>query len=284
MSVTLYKISASAAKRWDQCPGSWTLRYHYKIPEVIQNASAPNFGSWIHDIFEYAAKMDKYDQQTLQEYAMKSRNKYGTIDRDKIQLTAQCLLNFEEWFGGMRAADCEVVGTEQKFNIDLTGDDHKAFGSIDLVLRHRPTGRLAVIDYKTSKKQSQVRWLTNDVQMLLYATVASMLYDQPIGDISVAHYQPHLNAFTKLTYDEGQKDRFVKKFARRMDTIREKGDVLDFTPNNLCDWCAYKGICPVMDGDPETLQKIIEMGDEALAKRTKMKDFWLQKRKEGIPV
>lgn len=282
--VKLFKISASASKRWDQCRGAWTLRYHYKLPEKITNASALNFGSWIHAILEEAAKEDRYDVPFLQEVAMKLRNQWGTIEQDKIKLTAVALSNFSQWFGNLRAADCELVGTEVNFNIDLDGNDHKAFGSIDLVMRHAPTGTLAVIDYKTSKKPSQERFLRKDIQMLLYATVASMKWDTPIDQIRVSHYLPHLDAYVPLTYTEKEKEWFIKAFARRMDKIRQEGDVLDFTPNALCDWCAYQGLCPAQGGDLEFFQTVTAMGDEALAAGKNMKRFWAEQKKAGLAV
>jgi RecB family exonuclease len=280
----LFKISASASKKWDQCRGQWTLRYHYKIPEIIANASALNFGSWIHDILEEAGKQDRYDVPFLKEVAMRTRNAYGTIERDKIALTATCLNNFSKWFGTLRASDCEIVGTEVGFDLDIDGNDHRAFGSIDLVMRHKPSGTLAVIDYKTSKKPSQVKYLRNDVQMLLYATVASIKWDTPIEKIRVSHYQPHLDVYTPLEYTEKQKQQFIKEWVRRMNLIREKGDTLDFTPNTLCDWCPYCTICPAIGGDLDVFQSIIGMGDKALEDGVNLKKFWLQARQDGIPV
>lgn len=272
------RISPSAAGLWDRCHAAWTLKYVFKVPYEIENKSAINFGNWIHSIFEHASKDDRYDIEHLKHIAMRERPLHGTIDQDKLALTEKSLNNFSGWYGNLRAQNVEPVGQEWKFSEKLNVNGDTVFGIIDLVMQHKPSGRYLIIDYKTSKRPSQTKYLQHDVQMQSYAAVASRRYGVPVSDLAVAHYQPHLDRQTKVEYDTRDDDIFVANFTKRLDAIRERGDVLEYMPNNLCGWCDYKHLCPMEGGSAEKMDALMELAVPARESGTNMKKFWEDKR------
>ena len=283
-AVDVKRLSASGSKKWENCPASWTLKYAYGVPEKGFNQEALNFGSWIHETFEEAINANTTDVESLQKIAMDIRNKYGEMG-EKLELAQPAVANFSRWFGNLMDAGCEVVGTEINFSHDLDGDDHVAFGSIDLVLHHPPSDRYLVIDFKTSKKATQERWLKDDTQMLLYATIVHDLYGASPDKIAVAHYLPHLDEQVKVAFTEKKLRSFRRRFVGRINLMREQGRLLDFKPNPLCDWCSYKELCPMMEAEPDVMQKVVELGEEIMESGENRKQAWHQMKKSGrFPV
>jgi len=117
-------------------------------------------------------------------------------------------------------------------------------GIIDRIVKSKE-GKYLVIDYKTSKRVISKRDLYNDPQMLLYAFAVHKMYEVPIGNITLAHYYPHLDKLVNIKFSEAHVLMYIRKLTQKVWDIRKKKKS-EFFPqmNQFCDWCGYKDMCP----------------------------------------
>lgn len=118
-----------------------------------------------------------------------------TLVRENIRLVADILVHYKAWARSMRGefADrmFDVIDTEKKFYLPLRdrhgrASDHIVLaGKIDLVLRHRKTGRLWLGEHKTCRSLDERQGqLTHEEQPSVYLIAAEETYGEvPAGVI-----------------------------------------------------------------------------------------------------
>lgn len=167
----------------------------------------------------------------------------------------------------------ELIGNEVKLFVDIK-DGIKFIGYIDIALKDLISGKVIIIDLKTSTKgwsKYQKMDKVKTSQMLLYKKYYSDLYDVPMDKITVEYHilkrkvgeyngfpLPRISKFvpangkpsTNKAYDSFM--QFVNYVFNDDGTFKEN----PYPPNvtRLCDWCDYKtsGDCSAFSFNKKT--------------------------------
>lgn len=204
------RVSFSQYSMWKKCPRSWKLKYIDKIKQ----------GPSIHMTFGTAM------HETLQHYIYVAHTESG-VEADKINLSKllheRMMFNYDndkkdgehfsnleemeefyydgvailEWIKNHRndffqLKDMELVGIEIPINRRILGDyDVNLVGYIDVVFREISTGKIFIIDIKTSTsgwKKFHKEDKSKTAQLVLYKMYFAEQYDCDIKDIDVSFH------------------------------------------------------------------------------------------------
>ena len=202
-------ISYSQYSIWCGCPFRWKLKYVDSIQLTKSNIYLV-FGKAMHSVFQkyltimYESTIKKADEldlpQFLQEELFAEVKKIKEEEKE-LPCTKTDLYEFFEqgvimleWFKKNRAKyfsrkDWTLLGCEVPLNIKLENNIN-FIGFLDIVLQHKPTKQIKIIDIKTStmgwnKYQKQDKIKTS--QLLLYKKFYSHQFNCPIEKISVEY-------------------------------------------------------------------------------------------------
>ena len=164
------KISYSQFSQWDKCPQMWKLNYVDKVGTFTGNIFTI-FGSALHETIQ--AYLVCYYERTIKEadalplddillYRMKENYKESAKrHKDNFEVTKEEMAEFykdgldiiEEFKkrkgSHFKKKDTELVGIEMNLNFELP-QDMRFVGFMDVVLHDKKTGRMRIIDIKTS--------------------------------------------------------------------------------------------------------------------------------------
>ena len=241
------RLSFSRIDTFRQCP----LRFAYRYVEGLPEPPSPHlsWGSSIHTAIE-AMWDDKVDgppqQQTLLDALYHGWDDAGfrDVDRDEklrwYRRAQQVLGEFHaRHLPGWRPA----VATEQWFAMPL-GERVELVGSIDHV---EPTadGGFGVVDWKTSKRARPRAEVADSLQLAIYCMAAAHLWGRTPDWVALEYVVPGV----RVTVPAGELD--LDRAEQLIEQTAEEMLAADFParPGRLCDWCAFRGICPAFDGD-----------------------------------
>lgn len=160
------RVAVTALRAWLDCPLRFCLRFVLRM-EALDPAKdeldALDFGTLVHGALEALGRdealRDCADAAQLREFLhcdldRQARQRFGA------ELTLPLLIQFEsarqrlskvaEIEAGERAAGWRTIDVERKFEVELGGIT--VSGKIDRIDRHRETGAVRVLDYKTSDR------------------------------------------------------------------------------------------------------------------------------------
>ncbi|WP_327150786.1 RecB family exonuclease [Nocardia sp. NBC_01329] len=113
-----------------------------------------------------------------------------------------------------------------------------------------PTGELRVVDYKTGRAPGP----TQETRALFQLKFYALMLLRTRGVVPAQLRLIYLADAELLTYtpDEEELLRFERTLTALWNAVRTAGRTGDFPPNPswLCDYCAYKSLCPAFDGTP----------------------------------
>ncbi len=144
-----------------------------------------------------------------------------------------------------------IVDLESRFEVALTdektGETHILAGIIDRIDK-LPDGKYEIIDYKTSKRMPSQDALNRDLQLSLYSLGLQKRWPHlSAEDIKLSLYflKHGEKLSTKATAEttEKTKEHVLKTVGDIQERIRS-GKEFEPMPSALCDWCAFKPICP----------------------------------------
>ena len=211
------------------------------------NTDALQYGSYVHKIFELGTELKTIEE--LQTLAGELRDNYtfSTVKEKNLQLILE---NFFEFNKKLE----ETISNEMVFELEIT-DDFKINGIIDRVIKGK-SGSYLVIDYKTSRRPTPKHELFSDPQMLMYAFAVSKIMEVPIEKVSVSHYYPHLDKLVSVKFGRTQMSVFLRGLKEKIWEIRKKKKIqLNPTPNQFCNWCQHKDLCPEFGGTIEMVEE-----------------------------
>ena len=244
------KISPSKLKTYNECKKKYQFKYVDYLKGIYNdnsNTDALQYGSYVHKIFELGTELETIEE--LQALAGELRDNYtfSSVKEKNLQLILE---NFFEFNKKLE----ETISNEMVFELEIT-DDFKINGIIDRVIKGK-SGSYLVIDYKTSRRPTPKHELFSDPQMLMYAFAVSKIMEVPIEKVSVSHYYPHLDKLVSVKFGRTQMSVFLRGLKEKIWEIRKKKKIqLNPTPNQFCNWCQHKDLCPEFGGTPEMVEE-----------------------------
>ena len=195
---------------YNDCPLRWKLRYVDKI-SVSESNIHLIFGTAMHEVLQKYLEVMYYDtakranmlnlERTLRD-KMVEQFKLAEEEDGKPPCTKEDLqeffidgCNILDFFKKRRGEyffkkNYELVGCEVPIEYDLK-NNIRMVGYLDVVLKHKPTDSIKIIDIKTSTKGWN-KWMKKDEnktqQLLLYKQFYSKQYNHPIDNIEVEYF------------------------------------------------------------------------------------------------
>lgn len=158
------QISHSEITTYLDCQKKWDLVYNKGLK--IDNVHL-QFGSMGHEVLETREIPDEMLYPELkEEFGIQSWKNYFTTILNEL----------DEYF-----KDYEVLHKEYRI------ENEQLKGVIDVVWRHKTTGRILITDYKFSTKNKGLEDILLDEQMYLYAMVYGVQNKLSIDDIDIGY-------------------------------------------------------------------------------------------------
>ena len=233
---------------WDKCPYTWKANYVDKA-ETFKGNIYTLFGSAIHETIQ--AYLVCYYERTIKEadalplhdiliYRMKelykeSKERYGDefeVDqKEMIEFTNDGFAIIDEFLkrkgSHFKKKDTELVGIEMNLNYDLP-KDMRFVGYMDVVLHDKKTGRMRIIDIKSStmgwnKYMKADKNKTN--QLLLYKYFMAKQLDISIDKVDIEYLILKRRLYENMMYPQKRIQAFspasgkpsVNKVMKRLD-------------------------------------------------------------------
>ena len=219
-------LSASASKRWLNCPPS--VRLEEKFPE--QTSVYAEEGTWAHELCEY--KVRKY----LKERVQRPQSEFLTEEIDKITDVYQdFIISIVEQM--KQEGISPLVMVEER--LDYSHIAPTGFGTGDCIIIGN--GEMHVIDFKTGA--GVFVEADHNSQMMLYALGALHAFDY-IYDVNTVHMtivQPrkdNISTFTMTAEELKAWGESIKPIAKL--AFEGKGEQ---KPGEWCRFCKAKAVC-----------------------------------------
>ncbi|MBI2639600.1 MAG: PD-(D/E)XK nuclease family protein [Candidatus Sungbacteria bacterium] len=247
------RTSYSALDTYRQCPQK------YKFQE-IDRIRAPKskeaiFGTLVHDALKFMFSRDPL-YPTLGQVAAYFRENFDAKsmnwqDAEREAYRESALGMLKNFYAKNAPWNFSVVDLESKFEVliedPISSETHTLAGKIDRIDKLED-GTFEIIDYKTAKKLPSQEKVDADFQLSLYHLGLQKKWPQlEPSHIKLSLY--FLKHGEKLSTARTQEEIELTRQGV-LDAIREIAKKLGaaerFEPNPspLCDWCAFKPICP----------------------------------------
>lgn len=248
------RTSYSALETYLQCPQKYKFQEIDKIKAPKSKEAV--FGTLVHDALKYMFSRDPLFPTAenvlahFREGMEQSKTTFADEERNLYLASGQDIL--KRFYAKNPPWNFTVVDLESFFEVPLadekTGATHVLAGKIDRIDKTED-GSYEIIDYKTSRRLPSQADVDNNLQLSLYHM--GILRRWPHLDpqnIRLSLY--FLKAQEKLATSR-TKEALAETRAKTIATIREietkkrEGDkAFPPHPSALCNWCAYKKICP----------------------------------------
>tara|TARA_Y100000593_G_scaffold2413_1_gene4863 strand:+ start:891 stop:1748 length:858 start_codon:yes stop_codon:yes gene_type:complete len=274
------KISYSQLSMYNQCPHRWKLNYIDKLRLSESNIHLI-FGTAMHEVIQtylevmYNDSVKNADLLNLEEMLrdkLIEQFKIAEESDGKAPCTKEDLNEFfqdgifiidflkkkrNEYF---RKRNYELIGCEVPIEVDLK-NNVRIVGYLDIVLKHKPTDTITIIDIKTSTKGWN-KWMKKDFnktsQLLLYKEFYSKQYNHPIDKIDVEYFivkrklwenamfpQKRVQKFSPAsgTVSMNKVNKSLNKFLN--EAFQQSGEYVDGNYEKIvstknCKWCEFK--------------------------------------------
>lgn len=263
-----YKISFSEYSSFLQCPNKWFLNYALGLPGDLSEELI--FGTTTHNTIQDILTSSIFSKKSMLNSVVKSN-----LKKELSKITD---LNFLEKFNKqglpfvfprqitdlineldfkVQFKDYEVVNVEYKldnFHIITLDDIEYVFkGYIDLILRHKHTGKYLLLDWKTSKKKWDIKKKMSDQeffsQLCLYKYFYSKKAEVTLKKIECKYYNlPREEPKEQLSYTGILNEETVESVFIKLQEVCKKihyHNLLEFpkakfiTKNNYCHRCNF---------------------------------------------
>ena len=273
------RISYSQISMYSDCPLRWKLNYVDRL-SISESNIHLIFGTAMHEVLQAYLEVMYYDsaknadllplEEMLRDKLME-QFKIAAEQDGKSPCTKEEIgeffidgCNILDFFKKRRnqyfsKRDYELIGCEVPINVDLK-NNIKIVGYLDVVMRHKPTDSIKIIDIKTST-MGWNKWMKKDEnktqQLLLYKQFYSKQYDHPVERIDVEYFIVKRKLYENTDFPQKRVQKFVpasgkpsmNKVNRRLlkfineafDEDGEQKNDMIATPNKkACRWCEFK--------------------------------------------
>jgi RecB family exonuclease len=275
------RISWSQFGVWSNCPHKWKLNYVDKIRPgsdsiytVYGKAMHVVLQTYLTTMFEKTIKeADEIDLGNMLVDKVKEFYAQGVKDADgkhfstASQLTEFCIQGAKglEWFKKRRGnyfnkKGWELLGVELK--LDETYKSVDVLGYIDVILRHVITGRIKIIDIKTSTRgwKKEKKDMLKKGQLIFYKKFIADKFDVDYDQIEIEYFIIKRLVWENPNFPISYIQRFeppsaqvsINKIFKQIDIfiencfnkdgsynlkgVYEKSGVM----NDYCKWCEFK--------------------------------------------
>jgi len=244
------QFSFSRVKTYFQCPLRYRYRYLKGYKEAFRSIES-YLGSIVHDVLEWMyAERDRTESPSLDAALQLLSERWTsgftdaiTVIRNGDDADAYLVTGREMLERFHRSTFCrdrsETVALEQRLNHTLS-DEIVFTGFADRIGRTE-TGRLFVVDYKTSKKEGNPSEFSEGLQAPLYAACAMLHHDEE-ESLAGYHYLRH----ESTRWQAVDATRARQLLGRFHELAAEVNAATEFEPRPgvLCAWCGFNAICP----------------------------------------
>ena len=188
MSKTSTKmLSASRIKTLETCSWSYWCNYHLKMPQ--RGNSGAMRGTLCHLVFElllkprhrhHYKKILKYNSlegsPAVQRLVTKHLIRDGIYEDGESRdlCDKMIVVGLQNEFLGKE--DDVITGIEEKFIIKNEDPTYKIIGYMDKLVSTEETGKLKIVDYKSSKYKFKGEELDSNIQAMMYTLAAKKLW------------------------------------------------------------------------------------------------------------
>jgi RecB family exonuclease len=250
------QFSFSRIKTFHQCPTRYRYRYLKGLKEAFRSIES-HLGSVIHDVLEWL--YDERENGSSPSLAaalefLTDRWSAGLGDEvtvircsdrvDDYLVTAREML--ERFHRGAFQRDrSQTIALEQRMSYRLS-ETIVFTGFADRIGR-TDTGRLFVVDYKTSKKEGDPTEFSEGLQAPLYAACAMERHDEGEA-LAGYHYLRHDRTRWQMI-DAARAEQLLDRF-HQLASSAQQATEFEPRPGILCAWCGFNTVCPAADVPP----------------------------------
>ncbi len=225
------RISYSQLSMFNECPLRWKLNYVDDL-SISEPSIHLLFGTAMHEVIQtwlevmYHDSVKNADKLNLEQRLHDKMYERFQIDKEAYGKNPCTLEEMKEFFNdGVAILDFvkkkradyfqkrqyELVGCEVPIEVMLK-KDIKMVGYLDVVLRHKPTDTITIIDIKTSTRGWN-KWMKADKnktqQLLLYKQFYSKQYGTPIENIDVEYFIVKRKLWENTDFPQKRVQKFV---------------------------------------------------------------------------
>lgn len=244
------QYSFSRIKTFHQCPLRYRYRYLKGLNEAFRSVES-YLGNVVHDVLEWLyEEREKRESPSLDAALRLLADRWNAGFNDEITVircndhadgylvTGREML--EKFHRGTFSKDrSQTVALEKRLNHKLA-DDIVFTGFADRIGRTE-TGRLFIVDYKTSKKEGDPSEFSEGLQAPLYAACA-MRADDDEEALAGYHYLRHESTRWQ-SVDRARAKDLLDRFHRLAVEVKSATE-FEPRPGILCAWCGFNAICP----------------------------------------
>ncbi|WP_182353487.1 RecB family exonuclease [Flaviflexus huanghaiensis] len=262
-------LSVSRLNDFTQCPLKFRYRVIDRIPEPPSSAAAK--GTLVHSVLEHLYDLPPQERTAGAASDLVEPRWAAMLDRDP---GLQRLFDdepFEQWLESARGLVGTYFRRENPTMLNPTRSNRERMITVELDsgIRFRgvidridvsPKGDLRVVDYKTGKMPNP----NYQHEALFQVRAYGLLLTKADGRLPRQSQLIYLGSDSTLTYwsDDADNGIVEESIMSIWSRILEALDTGRFEPrrSRLCDWCAFKSLCPAFDGQPPAIN------DEGVAK------------------
>ncbi len=240
-------LSASSITTYEQCP----LRFRFsRIDRIPEPTTEPMIlGTFVHEILEDLYQLPSEDR-TIPEARRIARemweNKFKE-ETSKVRIKDINQFRWNAWwcvenvFKMESPEEVKIRGVEDKFSAEIDGVP--LLGFIDR-WTEETDGSLTVTDYKTGKVSKPKYEHDKVFQIVLYVEMLERLNGIKIDNAEIMYVK--FKEFKRYDPTPERREIVLKLIKQTWDGVSQgcETGVFPTKTGPLCNWCAYKNICP----------------------------------------
>jgi RecB family exonuclease len=241
------RLSFSKVDTYQQCP----LKYKFQAVDKLPTPPAPelSWGTSLHAALEWFWDRKLPEPSSADDLAEALYDRWddtGFADmprEEKIRWYRYAQDVLRRHHAQHAAAFRPAAAVEQWFDVDL-GARVRVRGFIDAAM---PTegGGFGIVDWKTNRKAKPREHVEGSLQLALYALAARELWGRDPDWVAFEFVVPGMRVDVPI--ERIDVDAAVAEVHRVAEQIR--AERFEPTPNRLCPWCDFRGLCPAFEGD-----------------------------------
>ena len=273
------RISYSQLSMYNDCPLRWKLNYvdDLRISEsnihlIFGTAMHEVIQTWLEVMYHDSAKnadllnleemlRDKLIEQFKIAEESDGKSPCTKEDLNEFFVDGCNILDFLKKKRGdyFQKRQYELIGCEVPIDVMLK-KDIKMVGYLDIVLKHKPTDTITIIDIKTSTRGWN-KWMKADKnktqQLLLYKQFYAKQYNHPIENIDVEYFIVKRKLWENTDFPQKRVQKFspasgtvsMNKVNKGLNLFLEnafddkgeyKNDMVATPSKKACKWCEFK--------------------------------------------